>query len=370
MPARNRPYDALPPHAWWRRAIAGISPGDINPALSSPFKITRDTRIATAGSCFAQELSKAAIERGYANYVVEKGPPGLREENRRAFGYGIFPARYGNIYTTRHLVQLLDRAYGRFEPSDVAWRGKTGYVDPFRPFIQPEDFISESELLADREQHLGYVREMFENLDVFVFTLGLTEGWRARSDGATYPLCPGYGAGTYDARKHEFFNMRVSEIVADLEYVHDRLLELNPSARMVLTVSPVPLVATASGNHVLEATVYSKSALRAAAADVAAAHPTVTYFPSYEIITGTFSTDRYFADDRRSVTQEGIDHVMRCFFSAYSEEDEANQLPVAAEPDSTDGDARREMIREELASICDEERLQEVLAGADREDSH
>jgi GSCFA family protein len=365
MPTKNRPYDSLPLHGWWRRAVADISASEINPALRGDFKITRKTRIATAGSCFAQELSKAATKRGYESYIVEKGPPGLREENRLDYGYGLFSARYGNIYTTRQLVQLMDRAYGRFDSADVAWRGKTGYVDPFRPFIQPEDFISESELLADREQHLGFVREMFENMDVFVFTLGLTEGWRARSDGATYPLCPGYGAGTFNPDKHEFFNMRVDEVVADLDYVCERLCELNQNAKILLTVSPVPLVATATGKHVLEATVYSKSVLRVAAAEVTAAHPSVSYFPSYEIITGTFSTGRYFAEDRRSVTQEGIDHVMRCFFSSYSETAESIQGRGAAAVERDSRNEPREAIKKDLSSICDEERLLEILAATD-----
>mgnify|MGYP003677421760 CR=1 FL=1 len=90
MSAKNRPYDSAPPHAWWRRAIADISASNINPALRGDFEITSETRIATAGSCFAQELSKATAERGYKNYVVEKGPPGLSEENRLKFGYGLF----------------------------------------------------------------------------------------------------------------------------------------------------------------------------------------------------------------------------------------------------------------------------------------
>lgn len=365
MSAKNRPYDSAPPHAWWRRAIADISASNINPALRGDFEITSETRIATAGSCFAQELSKATAERGYKNYVVEKGPPGLSEENRLKFGYGLFSARYGNIYTTRQLVQLLDRAYGRFDSTETAWPGKTGYVDPFRPFVQPEDFISESELLADREQHLECVREMFENMDVFVFTLGLTEGWRARSDGATYPLCPGYGAGTFNPEKYEFFNMRVNEVVADLEYVRERLSELNRNARILLTVSPVPLVATATGKHVLEATAYSKSVLKVAAAEVTAAHPSVSYFPSYEIITGTFSTDRYYSQDRRSVTQEGISHVMRCFFSTYSETPESLRERDVAAVESDSRNAPRETINKDLSSICDEERLLEILESAD-----
>jgi hypothetical protein len=40
----------------------------------------------------------------------------------------------------------------------------------------------------------------------------------------------------------------------------------------------------------------------------------VAYFPSYEIVTSTASRGRYFADDCRDVTEEGVDHVMRVFF--------------------------------------------------------
>lgn len=40
----------------------------------------------------------------------------------------------------------------------------------------------------------------------------------------------------------------------------------------------------------------------------------VFYFPSYEIITGNHSRGSYFAEDLRSVTEQGVSHVMRVFF--------------------------------------------------------
>ncbi len=40
---------------------------------------------------------------------------------------------------------------------------------------------------------------------------------------------------------------------------------INPQPRFILTVSPVPLVATMSGSHVSPASIYSKSVLRAPA---------------------------------------------------------------------------------------------------------
>ena len=82
----------------------------------------------------------------------------------------------------------------------------------------------------------------------------------------------------------------------------------------MLTVSPVPLAATAEpGCHVLAATTYSKAVLRVAAETVWKRFDNVHYFPSYEIVTGAFNRGGYFAPDLRNVLEEGVEHVMRLF---------------------------------------------------------
>jgi hypothetical protein len=42
------------------------------------------------------------------------------------------------------------------------------------------------EYRTDRDSHLHHVREMFENLDVLVFTLGLTECWVSRGTARSF----------------------------------------------------------------------------------------------------------------------------------------------------------------------------------------
>ncbi|WP_428660504.1 GSCFA domain-containing protein [Reyranella sp.] len=49
----------------------------------------------------------------------------------------------------------------------------------------------------------------------------------------------------------------------------ERTKRRRPGVRFLLTVSPVPLKASASQNHVLAATTYSKSVLRAVAGQLA-----------------------------------------------------------------------------------------------------
>ena len=180
--------------------------------------------------------------------------------------------------------------------------------------VQPRGFISEAEMRADRKQHLAAVRQMFEQLDVFVFTLGLTECWAARADGAVFPLCPGVEGGEFDPHKHVFQNQDVGEVVSDMAAFIDALKAVNERAEIVLTVSPVPLVATAEpGAHVLAATTYSKAVLRVAAETLRRRYRHVHYFPSYEIVAGAFNRGRYYAQDLRNVTEEAVSHVMRLF---------------------------------------------------------
>jgi len=309
------PYKQLSDTAFWRRSVSGVPSPDVDPVTAFSLRINPETKVATAGSCFAQHIARHLRTAGFNYYVSEPGHPLLPSEIRGRHNYGLFSARYGNIYTARQLWQLFRRAYGEFTPEEDAWLEADGSVkDPSRPTTQPGGFVSVAEMHADRRQHLAAVREMFETLDVFVFTLGLTECWTSRADGAVFPLCPGVDGGKFDAEKHAFHNQTVEEVVADMSAFVDRLRAINESAEIILTVSPVPLMATAEPEaHVLPATTYSKAVLRVAAEILCKRYEHVHYFPSYEIITGSFNRGRYYSDDLRNVTEEGFSHVMRLF---------------------------------------------------------
>ena len=311
----DHPYKSLPEKAFWRRAVAAPAPQAVDPVGMFDLHIAADTKVATAGSCFAQHIARHLKNSGYSYYVAEAGHPLLPERTRNEQNYGLFSARYGNIYTARQLLQLFERAYGRFEPQEDVWqKAEDSFLDPFRPTTQPGGYISKAELLADREQHLAAVRTMFETLDVFVFTLGLTECWRSSDDGAVFPVCPGVEGGTFDPEGYEFYNQPFEDVVADLTAFRYGLHAVNPAAQIIFTVSPVPLVATAEpGAHVLSATTYSKSVLRIAAERLRQTFDNVHYFPSYEIITGAFNRGAYYAPDLRNVVEDGVSHVMRLF---------------------------------------------------------
>jgi len=324
------PYSAQPPRAKWRAAIGTVARGAVDPTVASPLRIDRATRIVSAGSCFAQHVAAHVARRGFTYHVTEPAPAGLSDDAATDRGYGLFSARYGNVYTTPQLLQLFRHAYGQWAPEEDHWYEGGRFVDPLRPFVEPDGFATLAALRADRERHLAATRRAFEEADVFVFTLGLTETWRDRRDGTWYPVCPGCGAGTYDPERVEFVNLDVTQIVDALTVFLAEFAQVNPAVRVILTVSPVPLLATMTKHHVLEATVYSKSVLRVAAEMIRASHPDVSYFPAYEIVTATLHNDEYFAGDGRTVTPLGVNRVMDLFFQTYAGVPAQMPAPVPA----------------------------------------
>ena len=355
------PYNGLPSTSRWADAVSAVPNPLINPHTTVGFTLNPSTKIATAGSCFAQNLARVLHASGFHYYCVEPTPWWVDEADRASYNYGVFSARYGNIYTPRQLLQLFQRALGLFTPEEPAWLlSHGGFADPFRPRIQPQGFSSIAELEADRAAHLAAVKTMIETLDVFVFTLGLTESWISKIDGAVFPVVPGCGVGLYDAARYDFHNFRVSEIVSDLKAALDLLRSVNPAEKILLTVSPVPLVATMTDRHVLQATVYSKSVLRAAAEEIVLDDPSVTYFAAYEIVTSTMNTPQYFAVDKRSVTNPAIDHVMRCFFEMFAPGSQPRAISEALlmAPPADNSDANLEPVK----VVCDEDAIVEAFA--------
>lgn len=313
----SHPYSNLPASHFWSRSVADVAPHELDPLVQPKFQVKPDDQIATIGSCFAQHLSRHLAFLGYRYLVTEKGPAGLSAEELRARNFGVFTARFGNVYTVRQAVQLVQRAFGRWQPGEEPWEMNGSWFDPFRPQVEPGGFVSKQDLELDRQLHLDAVRHMILEMNVLVFTLGLTEGWRAVSDGAILPVVPGASAGRFDSSEYAFINFSAAEVKSDLTEFIALIRYYNPTARILLTVSPVPLVATYSDLHVLSATTYSKSVLRVAAGEVTDSDPLVDYFPSYEVITGVPSGNRYFEDDLRSIREEGVSHVMRVFERHY-----------------------------------------------------
>lgn len=346
----SSPYASLPPTSFWRSGIAGAAEGEF-PGLFRPrFEITRETRIATAGSCFAQHVGRHLRGLGYNVMDAEPAPPGLDAETAQRFGFGLYSARHGNIYTVRQLLQLQQEAFGRFTPGDAIWRRDGRFFDALRPTVEPDGLGSEDAVRRFRDAHLGRVRQVLRTAEVLVFTMGLVEAWVHAPTGTVYPTAPGVAADSDRPEDIVLHRFEYDEILADLRAFRRGMQKFNPGLRILLTVSPVPLTATATDDHVLVASTEAKATLRAVAGRFRRETPEVDYFPSYEIVAGHPTRGRFYAQNLREVTRDGVATVMRHFTAALGAEAPPAEAPVQP-VHAAEGDQDDEAVEK---AICDE----------------
>ena len=310
------PYTDLPPEAFWRSGVAEQPPGAIAGLYRPKFAIDRATQVAAHGSCFAQHIVKELQARRYTVIDAEPAPPGLTGEAASRFGFGLYSARTGNIYTARQLRQLAGEAFDRFEPQDAIWEKDGRFYDALRPSVEPNGFADPELVAQHRKYHLRRVAFVLRTAEIFLFTLGLTEVWTHKASGTAYPTAPGTIAGRYDPDQHALANLTFKDVHDDMKAFFRIAKRANPKLKFLLTVSPVPMTATAGGRHVLEANGYSKAVLRAVAGQLAQENDDVDYFPSYEIVTGPQAKGAYYRDNLRQVTPDGVARVMDIFFAA------------------------------------------------------
>ena len=311
------PYQSFPPEAFWRTGVAEADISAFEGMYAPKVRLRADTRIMTAGSCFAQHISRALKAQGMALVETEKVEGPLSAAMLSRFGYGQYSARYGNIYTVRQLRQLMEEARDRFEPNQIYWRRDDRVFDALRPGVEPNGWQSIRHAKIARAQHISCVQHALDETDVLVFTLGLTEAWEHIQSGTVFPTAPGVIAGEFRPRMHRFRNFNYDEVIADFLATRALLHETRPKMRFILTVSPVPLTATASGNHVLVATQRSKAVLRAAAGYLAETCDDVDYFPSYEMVMHPQAGPSAFEDNLRNPRSEIVARVIAAFLRAH-----------------------------------------------------
>lgn len=346
------PYSELPENAFWRKAVAAKGALNYENLWQSKWVLPSDAAFSTYGSCFAQHISRALISREMNWVNTEPAPGKVSDDLARKYNYGIYSARTANIYSTAQLRRWCELAMQPERIVDVEiWENDGRYRDCLRPAIEPDGFGSESEARASLLSTVRSFRRSIESADVFIFTLGLTEGWENSETGSIYSVCPGTLGGTFDTRVHKFRNYDYPSSMADLQKALEIMSDIRAELKVLLTVSPVPLVASASGNHVLSATTYSKSVLRAVAGSLAEHDERVDYFPSYEIISAPPTRAMFFEPDMRSVARQGVELVMGHFFNGLRFSAAPGQAVNTAEKQRRE-DLDLELAKQEL--ICEE----------------
>mmetsp|Transcript_22365 Transcript_22365/g.35793 ORF Transcript_22365/g.35793 Transcript_22365/m.35793 type:complete len:303 (-) Transcript_22365:3426-4334(-) len=269
----------------------------------------------TAGSCFAQHLHRKLDDMGWNVIQTEDIADRIPRRVARRYGYGLYSARYGNIYTPRQLVELMREVDA---PAPIIWEKDGRFYDALRPGVEPNGLDHADQVAQARVAHLASVKAVLDQAACLIFTLGLTEAWVDHATGRTLPTAPGTIAGTMTDNPATFVNIGFAQVLEDMITARDMLMARNRDIKMLLTVSPVPLTATATDSHVAVASTASKSILRAVCAELVARFDNVDYFPSYEIITTPVLGGPFFAHNLRDPSEAGVTRVMDTFVASYA----------------------------------------------------
>ena len=287
--------------------------GNFPVATDTGLEISQSTPIASIGSCFAREIKRRLIQRGY-NYVAEETqhPAAIHAS-----------AAWEGVYSTFCLRQIFEYTFENWQP-DLRWwisPHSQKVQDPYRRIIL-YDHIEEAE--ADFAQHRICSRRALQQAAVLILTLGLTEIWQDRADGSVISLPSGpYVNEGGDMSRYEFKVSRYGENLENLERIHTIMMRHNPDCKLLVTISPVNLWATFRKDlDVISASCNSKATLRAVADEFTLRHENVVYFPAFEMATiyQPLSGQTYFSDGRENyhVNKKTVKFIMRHFFKFYS----------------------------------------------------
>lgn len=250
---------------------------------SAPF-ITRDDTITTFGSCFADHVTTYLHERGYK---VTRNLLGDSQSHVIRQGAGIV-----NVFA---LEQQFAWAYDNLQFDEQLWHGSDGQLAEATETIRQQ------------------TQAIFDRTTIFILTLGLSEVWCNKQTGEVFWRA--IPAQQFDETRHGFRVATVLETKQKLTSIWYLIHRHRPEAKVIFTLSPVPLVATFRPISCITANEVSKSVLRVALDEWIREHPALNsqlyYWPSYEIVR-YFAEDPY-KDDNRHVRQGVVSLIMEAF---------------------------------------------------------
>jgi len=249
---------------------------------SEPKFLDKGTRFFTMGSCFARNLAWALRQRGYAASHME-----ISEFINTTFANKVF-------------VDWLSDA-----DIDTAIRDRIAE-------LLPPNWSKESTL------------EVIRNAGVFILTLGVAPAFFDRATGDFVLPRPSALNSRVLAEKYLFRTTSVKENVDNVLYLINFVRSISPDIKIVVTVSPVPMMASFEYESAVQADCLSKSTMRLVAHEVVnnSNLQNILYWPSFEVFrwAGSNASSFYAADDGAAwhVSTEKVSGTIKAFVDMFS----------------------------------------------------
>lgn len=275
------------------------------------FQLEPGEAVFTMGSCFARNIEK---HFGLAGFDLPTLELSLPDEERASDTVNDLLNKYPIQSILNELKWALDpqvpfpQQDGLIQLNDESWHDPhlAGNIKP-----------AKLERVLERRAMVTNIYRQIPRCRIVVMTLGLVEAWYDTKTGVYLNTAPPSPYARVHPDRFQLHILSVEEIVSTLREIHAILTRFgHPQLKLLVTVSPVPMKVSFSGQDAIVANSYSKSALRAGLESLVLENNNVDYFPSYEIVTATQRSTAYIQDNRHvtpQIVKEIVDRVLNAY---------------------------------------------------------
>lgn len=256
----------------------------------------------------------------YGNVVLSLGSCFSENIGRRLrhLGYDIKVNPFGTLYNPLSIAAALGRMLSTdfsFTSDDLLF-----WDDRYISLMHHSRYDGESadSVLEELNAELLEGRQYLQKGDLLLLTFGSAHAYRFRETGEVVANCHKLPANRFDLRL-----CSLEELQSAMEELLQKLFQINPCIRLLLTVSPIRYLAY--GPHHCR---LSKARLLLLTEYLEGLFPErIGYFPAYEILQDELRDYRFYADDliHPSALAERI--IFEKFLAAYAapEQEEARR---------------------------------------------
>ena len=254
----------------------------------SPFSINLQSKILTAGSCFADAV-------------------GLRMVNSK---FNSLSNPFGVIYNPHSIHKVLRYAVHN-QPLPEHTYLKNGDVHVNYDFHSELSALNSGELTYRIINMIGAVHYFLRDTNWLLLTYGTAWAYERNDTGEIVANCHKIPATNF--KKSLLDEQKITD---SFETVYNDLKRLNPDLRIILTVSPVRHI-----KDTLELNSVSKAVLRVACHTITRKFKDTEYFPAYEMMIDDLRDYRFYKSDMLHPTTEAEDYIWKKFAERYFDDD-------------------------------------------------
>ena len=282
-----------------------------SPTANPSFTIEESDTIYAIGSCFARNVEKALEDAGKRVLSREFQ---LGEVGESLGDASNFFNKYSIHSVTNEIRWALERE--TFPGEDIIYpMGQGRYCDPQLGMARLD--FEMDQILEFRHRYLDAVADV-AHADVIILTLGYVETWYDRKLDLYLNVIPPAPVIKREPDRFEFRVLSYQDVLDGLNNLYALLQKHRTKPlKMLITVSPVPLLATFRDMDVLVANAYSKSVQRAALDEFLLDKEGVDYFPSYEFVTLSNPTIAWSRNDYRHVSPDIVKRILSNVITRY-----------------------------------------------------